>query len=1785
LRQGTGQRAWLAGWLAAVPFGFAQPAGDVPWARITSPAESRIEAPGVTHVKARADLGGQAIEQIVFAIDGETVFTDTAEPYVYEWQNRRVGKFVFTVIAQGMNGETVESTGVEFEVVPKRNAEESVLITRGSRWRYLDTGEPPDENWIGGEFDDADWLEGPAQLGYGEGDEATQIGFGDDPREKHVTTWFRKTITVGGVGRFEGLKLRLLSDDGALVFLNGREVVRFNLPEGEITAETTTLRSGDPDFLPYDINPDELRDGTNLIAVEVHQSRPSSSDVSFDLELIGVEPEETNSRPFVTLAPMADDLLIVHGKPWQLAADVFDLDGRIVRVEFFAGEKQIGEAGEEPFEFAWSPEEDGQVSLTAVAWDDEDAFTRSEPGVLTVSSDTAPPSVTAVVPAPGRVTALTQLTVTFSKPILGLDAADLLINERPALLVTKVNESGTEWRFDFAKPAYGRVNISWADTHDITDRFTPPHAFGSTHATARWEYDFVDITPPWDAEILPSPGATVSALQEVVITFSEPVTGVVAADLELGQQPAQTVSGEGRGPYRFHFLPQTEGAVSVAWAEGHAIRDLGGNAFSGGGWEVRVDPDFSDIVINEIMYHPASEDDREEYIELLNRDTRPVNLKGWRFTRGIRFDFPDVEIPANGLLVVAADPQVFLAKYRGSKQVGGGWMGRLSNSGEMLVLEDATGGVADQVAYADRGDWANRVRGPEDRGFHGWRWEAAHDGSGRSLELINPRLPNEAGQNWAASEVENGTPGEANSVRQPNTAPLIVGIAHFPIVPKSTDSVRVSARAVSLPLAKPEVVLHFRDATSEEPDAFQPVTMRDDGQAGDALAGDGFFTATLPPQPHGTVVEFYLRATDALGQARTWPSPARKLDGSLGQAANPVYLVDDSPLESGPLYRVVMTGEELLDRERITSGSRSDVRMNATFISRDETGTECRYLVGVRNRGNGSRGRKPSNFRIHFRSDKPWRGQTDLNLNGQFSWVQHIGSVLALKSGAAAPRVWPVRVRLNDKDPTEAGPAGWSFGFYAAHEVIDSRWVEFHFPDDNGGNLYRARRNIAPSGFEYRGEEADSYRNTWFKTSNTAEDDWSDLIGMLRVVDPEDELLLARVREVIDVEQWLTHLAVMALFNNSESSLNTGFNDDYYFYRGVDDPRFLLVAYDTDTILGEGDTGSFPGATFFGATRIPALGRLLRHPEIEPQYRRKLRELLNTVFSEVEFDAQLDRSLGHYVPEEVRGEMKSWMDRRRRAAAEQFGEQPEPAGETLLALDHEWRFEDSGDAPAGDWFAVDFDDSEWGSGPGLLGHEDDRLEVPLRTPVVYQQGKVAYYFRTTFEVPQDVQAALVRVTHYIDDGAVFYLNGEEFGERFRMPADGEIDFETLAANGGDARRNAFTFDPKRLNAGENTLAVEVHQASRSSSDVVFGLQLTIESEPNTPRKTKPEFRLNEVAALADGTGWVELFNPTDAPAEIGGLAFTDDLAKPRRWVIPAKTAIDPGGFFRFTLSTALPLVGGRLFLVEHEQKDAAILDSLRFGRLPVGYALGRVPDGSARWTLATPTPAEPNTAAPLADPLGLRINEWMASQSNGSDWLELFNPARRPVELSGLTMSDRLAQRDLDPFPLLTFLEGNGYWQLMADAGLAQRADQLGFKLRRSGETIVLATPNGVLIDAVTFGQQQRNVSQGRYPDGAAHFVFFDGSPTPGRPNRLAKPVDDGRVLRLEITRGGGGLHLRLLGPDRMRVELQSSAALGQAKWKPVQTMTLLDGQAEWPLPNGAAVQQFYRLRVLGYGE
>ncbi len=167
----------------------------------------------------------------------------------------------------------------------------TVLIPAGAVWKYRDTGSNQGTAWRAVAFNDAAWASGPAQLGYGDGDEATVVSYGPDPNNKHVTTYFRKSFTVAAPAMFTSLTLSLLRDDGAVAYLNGTQVFRTNMPAGTITF--TTLASAgiggaeESTFYQIGVNPALLQAGTNLLAVEVHQAAVTSSDISFDLQLTG----------------------------------------------------------------------------------------------------------------------------------------------------------------------------------------------------------------------------------------------------------------------------------------------------------------------------------------------------------------------------------------------------------------------------------------------------------------------------------------------------------------------------------------------------------------------------------------------------------------------------------------------------------------------------------------------------------------------------------------------------------------------------------------------------------------------------------------------------------------------------------------------------------------------------------------------------------------------------------------------------------------------------------------------------------------------------------------------------------------------------------------------------------------------------------------------------------------------------------------------------------------------------------------------------------------------------------------------------------------------------------------------------------------------------------------------------------------------------------------------------------------------------------------------------------
>ena len=162
------------------------------------------------------------------------------------------------------------------------------MVQTGAIWKYSDVGADLTQAWRQGAYDDSAWSAGPAQLGHGDRDEATIVNYRGDVGNAYVTTYFRRTFDLTEVTPFRSLTISLLVDDGALAYLNGREIARINMPAGPIDYLTPASRtiSDENAFSEFQVSPDLLQSGTNTLAVEIHQVT-GSTDISFDCSLVG----------------------------------------------------------------------------------------------------------------------------------------------------------------------------------------------------------------------------------------------------------------------------------------------------------------------------------------------------------------------------------------------------------------------------------------------------------------------------------------------------------------------------------------------------------------------------------------------------------------------------------------------------------------------------------------------------------------------------------------------------------------------------------------------------------------------------------------------------------------------------------------------------------------------------------------------------------------------------------------------------------------------------------------------------------------------------------------------------------------------------------------------------------------------------------------------------------------------------------------------------------------------------------------------------------------------------------------------------------------------------------------------------------------------------------------------------------------------------------------------------------------------------------------------------------
>jgi hypothetical protein len=196
----------------------------------------------------------------------------------------------------------------EMDGVPAEPFSPDTLIAPGEMWAYWDQDSYPDATWKLAAYDQADWKYGLARLGYGIGGESTVVDANNSTGiQRNPAVLFRKTFDIADPAAFTALHLYLQRDDGVAVHLNGIRVHLENL--------ATTASLGDfalsevssaehTQWKHYLIDPKRLLAGKNLVAVEIHQSSLSGTDLNFDLQLIG----DLSGQPTLYMRPVGNDM-------------------------------------------------------------------------------------------------------------------------------------------------------------------------------------------------------------------------------------------------------------------------------------------------------------------------------------------------------------------------------------------------------------------------------------------------------------------------------------------------------------------------------------------------------------------------------------------------------------------------------------------------------------------------------------------------------------------------------------------------------------------------------------------------------------------------------------------------------------------------------------------------------------------------------------------------------------------------------------------------------------------------------------------------------------------------------------------------------------------------------------------------------------------------------------------------------------------------------------------------------------------------------------------------------------------------------------------------------------------------------------------------------------------------------------------------------------------------------------------------------------------------------------
>lgn len=388
-------------------------------------------------------------------------------------------------------------------------------------WKYMDNGSNLSTAWTSSTFNDSGWKTGIGMFGYDISGLQTVISFGPDAKKKHITTYFRKIIEIPDASIYESYTVNIKRDDGVVMYVNGVEVLRNNMPTGTITYTTTAIEAKDNGKLAqsYIVPASNFTSGANIIAIEVHQHRANSSDLAFDLEFIGNEiTKPANQPPTVSISSPTEGTNFILGQQINITAIANDPDGSLANVEFYANGTIIGQDVTTPYSLSWTPATTGSFRLNAKAVDEHGANAASSDITVTIVEapplDQTPPVITNINRQEpiAEVTTATSVTfrAAFSEKVTGVDAADFAVIGISGNItgnvssVTEVSNSGSMYDItvnSIAGSGKIRLDLKSAGT-GISDEAGNPIDGGYTSGQS-YTIDLEVAQPPSNTTLIP----------------------------------------------------------------------------------------------------------------------------------------------------------------------------------------------------------------------------------------------------------------------------------------------------------------------------------------------------------------------------------------------------------------------------------------------------------------------------------------------------------------------------------------------------------------------------------------------------------------------------------------------------------------------------------------------------------------------------------------------------------------------------------------------------------------------------------------------------------------------------------------------------------------------------------------------------------------------------------------------------------------------------------------------------------------------------------------------------------------------------------------------------------------------------------------------------------------------------------------------------------------------------------------------------------------------------------